>query len=60
MKEEIVAALETALALINTELEFNGHPDNFDLEQLSYDIEDAIGDLNSIDEFEQFDDGDEE
>jgi len=60
MKEEIVAALETVLALINTELETNGHPDNFDLEQLGYDIEDAIGDLNSIDEFEQFCDGDEE
>ena len=60
MKEEIVAALETALALINTELETNGHPDNFDLEQLSYSIEEAIGDLNYIDEFEQFGDGDEE
>ena len=60
MKEEIVAALETALALINTELETNGHPDNFDLEQLSYSIEEAIRDLNYIDEFEQFGDGDEE
>ena len=60
MKEEIIAALETALELINTELETNGHPDNFDLEQLSYDIEDVIGDLDSIDEFEQFDDEDEE
>lgn len=60
MKEEIVVALETALALINTELETNGHPDNFDLEQLSYDIEEAIGDLNSIEGFAQFDDEDEE
>ena len=60
MKEEIVAALETALMLINIEMGTNGQPDNFDLEQLSYDIEDVIGDLDSIDEFEQFDDEDEE
>ena len=60
MKEEIVAALETALMLINTEMGTNGQPDNFDLEQLSYDIEDAIGDLDSIDEFVSFDNEDEE
>ena len=60
MKKEITAALETALKLINTEMEINGHPDNFDLEQLSYDIEGVIDDLNSIDEFVPFDDEDEE
>ena len=55
MKEEIVAALKNALALIDTELETNGHPDNFDLEGLSLDIGDRIVELKMVDKFEKFD-----
>jgi hypothetical protein len=55
MKEEIVEALKNALALVNAELESNGHPDNFDLEDLSYNLEEIIANLDSIDEFEKFD-----
>jgi hypothetical protein len=55
MKEEIVETLKNALALINAELESNGHPDNFDLEDLSYNLEEIIDNLDSIDEFEKFD-----
>jgi hypothetical protein len=55
MKEEIVETLKNALALINAEFESNGHPDNFDLEDLSYNLEEIIANLDSIDEFEKFD-----
>ena len=55
MKEEIVVALEKAIALINTELETNGHPDNIDLEQMSYNLEDMVTELDFIDGFEKFD-----
>ena len=59
MKEEIVEALKNALALIETEIETNGHPDNFDLEGLSLELEDKIVELEDIDEFENFDDDEE-
>lgn len=55
MKEEIVETLKNALALVNAELETNGHPDNFDLEDLSYNLEEIIVNLDLIDEFEKFD-----
>lgn len=55
MKEQITSALELALELINTELETNGHPDNIDLEQMSYSIEDMITELDFMDGFEKFD-----
>ena len=55
MKEQITSALELALELINTELVTNGHPDNIDLEQMSYSIEDMITELDFIDDFEKFD-----
>jgi hypothetical protein len=55
MKEEITIALEHALELINTELATNGHPDNIDLEQMSYNIDDMITELDFIDSFEKFD-----
>lgn len=55
MKEEIVEALKNALALVNAELETNGHPDNFDLEDLGCNLEEIISLLDFIDEFEKFD-----
>jgi hypothetical protein len=55
MKEEIVETLKNALALVNAELESNGHPNNFDLEDLSYNLEEIIANLDLIDEFEKFD-----
>ena len=55
MKEKITLALEHALELINTELATNGHPDNIDLEQMSYSIEDMITELDFMDDFEKFD-----
>lgn len=55
MKKEIIAALKSALALIDTEIETNGHPDNFDLEGLSLELGDKIVELGDIGEFEKFD-----
>ena len=55
MKEGITIALKNALALVNAELETNGHPDNFDLADLSYNLEEIIVNLDFIDEFEKFD-----
>jgi len=54
-KEEITLALEKARALINTEIETNGHPENIDLEQFSYNLDDMITELDFIDDFGKFD-----
>ena len=54
-KKELTLALEKARALINTEIETNGHPENIDLEQFSYNLDDMITELDFIDDFGKFD-----